>query len=55
MTIAVYNFSLLVGLLLVSLGIGLWNVPAGIATAGALLIVLTILNALVIGPRMGKR
>ncbi len=55
MTIAAYNVSLLLGLLLVSLGVGLWNAPAGIAAAGALLIVLTIFNALVIGPRMGKR
>lgn len=55
MTLLAYNLSMMIGLLLVAVGIGLWSLPAGIATAGALLIVLTLVNALIVMPRMGKR
>lgn len=54
MNLLVYNISLLCGLLLVAVGIGLWSLPAGVAAAGALLIALTLFNAYVIAPRMKR-
>lgn len=51
MTIVAYNVALLIGWSLVAVGVSLWNLAAGLATAGALLIALTILNALKVGIR----
>jgi len=41
----VFNACLLAGWALVSVGAGLWSIPAGLVTAGALLIALTIVVA----------
>lgn len=46
MNLKIYNISLIVGLVLVGLGVGLWWIPAGIAITGALLIVLTLINVM---------
>lgn len=54
MNTTVYNLSLLVGLLLVGVGVGLWNLPAGLVVGGALLILLTIFNALLVARMRGR-
>ena len=41
----VYNISLLVGGLLHLVGASLWNLPAGLATTGLLIIFLTLAGA----------
>ena len=46
MNLKIYNISLLIGLALVGLGVGLWWIPAGIAITGALLIALTLINVI---------
>jgi hypothetical protein len=51
MTPIVYNASLLVGVLLVSIGAGLVYLPAGLITAGALVLVLTLASAYLAGLR----
>lgn len=43
----VYNCSLVAGWLLVSVGVGLWSLPAGLVTAGGLLLALTLGSAAV--------
>lgn len=49
MTPIVYNASLLVGVLLVSVGAGLVYLPAGLITAGALVLGLTMVGARMAG------
>lgn len=49
MNVHVLNVSLLLGWLLVSLGAGLLNLAAGMITSGALLLVLAISVARVVG------
>lgn len=54
MTLLTYNLSLLIGLLLTAIGIGLWNVAAGLAAGGLLLIVLTIFNFMLFARAKGR-
>lgn len=51
MTARVYNLSLAAGVLLVSTGAGMVYLPAGLITAGALVLVLTIAGARLAGGR----
>lgn len=45
MNATIYNLSLLAGLGLVGAGVGMVNVPAALATVGALVIGLTVFGA----------
>jgi hypothetical protein len=52
----IYNVSMLLGLLLVSVGVGLWSLPGGLVTAGVLVIGITIYGVeriLGVGRRQG--
>lgn len=52
----VYNLSMLAGLLLVSVGVGLWSLPGGLVTAGVLVIAITVYGVeriLGVGRRQG--
>ena len=46
MNVLVYNLSLVAGMLLVSVGVGLWSLAGGMVAGGVLLIGLTIFNML---------
>lgn len=48
----VFNLSLGAGWGLTSVGVGLWSVPAGLVTAGALLIIFTFAGA-ILASRVG--
>lgn len=45
MNVIVFNVCLLIGWLLVLIGLCIWSIPFGMASAGALLLLLTILLA----------
>lgn len=45
MTPLVYNIAIAVGILLTATGVGLWSLPAGLATAGVLVLAFTVYAA----------
>lgn len=40
-----YNFSIVLGLIMILVGIGLWNIPIAVSTTGFLIIMITIYGA----------
>ena len=51
MTPRVYNTAIAAGILLAAAGVGLWNLAAGVATAGALILAFTVYGVERLGTR----